>query len=579
MQRTSHDSVTATAGAATDADRRGPRRFAVRRSVLAWAGGLLLAAAALFTLYLRQSLVAPFNADGASAMLQAQAMLHGNLLLKGWWIADVSFYTTELPEYMIVTALRGLRPDVVHICGALTYTLMVLLAAMLARGQAKGREGLVRALVAGAIMLAPSVLGGTEVFLENPDHAGTAVPILALFLLLDRASPEDRRRGYARWWVPPVACVVLAAVQIGDQLGLVAATAPIAGVAAARLAMLALRRRPLREYWYDAALLAAAAASYELANVSLRAIRKFGGYYQAAAPEAADRADVTGPRQPARDAPVDPAAVRRQLPGQAPAAEPLGRAALGGARPGRGGAGCRRRDVFPSRTFLSRTDRVSQIVAAATICTLVAGVFGTLIQSLAYAHEVAILLPLGAVLAGRMLPPLLPARWWDTGSEQRSRRPATVVFSVLGVWLAAGLAALCFAASWAPLGPPQQQLATWLASHHYTEGLAEYWQANSTTVVTGGQVLVRPVTPQSLDVRHWESSSAWYDPAHSRADFVIAASDPSVPPGGLSIPTVRKRFGQPAREYTVGPYVVMVYDYNLLTRLGGRAFPGVPGTG
>ena len=145
MQRTSHDSVTATAGAATDADRRGPRRFAVRRSVLAWAGGLLLAAAALFTLYLRQSLVAPFNSDGASAVLQAQAMLHGNLLLKGWWIADVSFYTTELPEYMIVTALRGLRPDVVHICGALTYTLMVLLAAMLARGQAKGREGLVRA--------------------------------------------------------------------------------------------------------------------------------------------------------------------------------------------------------------------------------------------------------------------------------------------------------------------------------------------------------------------------------------------------------------------------------------------------
>ena len=127
-------------------------------------------------------------------------------------------------------------------------------------------------------MLAPSVLGGTEVFLEDPDHAGTAVPVLALFLLLDRA-PE-------RWWVPPVACVVLAAVQIGDQLGLVAATAPIACVAAARLAMLALLDAGLlREYWYDAALLVAAAASYELANVSLRAIRKFGGYYQAPLPK------------------------------------------------------------------------------------------------------------------------------------------------------------------------------------------------------------------------------------------------------------------------------------------------------
>lgn len=572
------DSVTATAGAATDADRRGPRRFAVRRSVLAWAGGLLLAAAALFTLYLRQSLVGPFNADGASVVLQAQAMLHGNLLLKGWWIADVSFFTTELPEYMIVTALRGLRPDVVHICGALTYTLTVLLAAMLARGQAKGREGLVRALVTGAIMLAPSVLGGTEVFLENPDHAGTAVPILALFLLLDRASPEDTGGGYARWWVPPVACLVLAAVQIGDQLGLVAATAPIAGVAAARLAMLALRRRPLREYWYDAALLAAAAASYELASVSLRAIRKFGGYYPAPLPK-----QLIAPTSQ----------VRGNLHVMLQSIQLLFGASHQGRHPqlnlsaelhwvglGLAAAGLAVAVVtfFPSRTFPGRTDRVSQILAAATICTLVAGVFGTLIQSLANAHEVAILLPFGAVLAGRMLPPLLPARWWDTSSEQRSRRPATVVFSLLGIWLAAGLAALCFAASWAPLGPPQRQLATWLASHHYTAGLAAYWQANSTTV-TGGQVLVAPVTPESLDVRHWESSSAWYDPAQSRADFVIAASDPSVPPGGLSIPRVRKRFGQPAREYTVGPYVVMVYDYNLLTRLGGRVFPGVPGTG
>ena len=581
MQRTSHDSVTATAGAATDADRRGPRRFAVRRSVLAWAGGLLLAAAALFTLYLRQSLVAPFNADGASAMLLAQSMLHGNLLLKGWWIADVSFYTTELPEYMIVTALRGLRPDVVHICGALTYTLMVLLAAMLARGQAKGREGLVRALVAGAIMLAPSVLGGTEVFLENPDHAGTAVPILALFLLLDRASPEDTgARGYARWWVPPVACLVLAAVQIGDRLGLVAATAPIAGVAAARLAMLALRRRPLREYWYDAALLVAAAASYELANVSLRAIRKFGGYYQAPLPKQliAPMSQVRGNLHVMLQSIqlLFGASYQGRHPQLNLSAE-LHWAGLGLAAAGLAVAVV---TFFPSRTFPSRTDRVSQIVAAATICTLVAGVFGTLIQSLAYAHEVAILLPLGAVLAGRMLPPLLPARWWDTSSEpalQAARDGRVLCCSASGsrpAWRRcasppAGRPSAPRSSSWRRGSPATTTQKAWPNTGRPTP---PRWSP----VVRSSS---RPVTPQSLDVRHWESSSAWYDPARSRADFVIAASDPSVPPGGLSIPTVRKRFGQPAREYTVGPYVVMVYDYNLLTRLGGRAFPGVPRTG
>ena len=289
-------------------------------------------------------------------------MLHGNLLLKGWWIADVSFYTTELPEYMIVTALRGLRPDVVHICGALTYTLMVLLAAMLARGQAKGREGLVRALVAGAIMLAPSVLGGTEVFLENPDHAGTAVPILALFLLLDRASPEDTGARGMGAGAPharrPICAVVGAARGLrGARRG------PDRGPARARRGHRADRRRRRGPACH------AGAAAPAAAGVLVRrgAARRGRGLLRAgqrlaasdpqvrrllpgAAPEAADRADVTGPRQPARDAPVDPAAVRRQLPGQAPAAEPLGRAALGGARPGRGGAGCRRRDVFPERT-------------------------------------------------------------------------------------------------------------------------------------------------------------------------------------------------------------------------------------
>ena len=114
-------------------------------------------------------------------------------------------------------------------------------------------------------------------------------------------------------------------------------------------------------------------------------------------------------------------------------------------------------------------------------------------------------------------------------------------------------------------------------SHHYTQGLATYWQANSTTLTSGGRVLVAPVTYNAKSVRHWESSVAWYDPRHRRADFVVAVSDPRAARGGqagLSTGTVREAFGRPARQYRVGQYVVMVYGYNLLTRLGGRSFPG-----
>ena len=545
------------AEAGTPASAGGSLRLGGRLPWLLWAGGLLLVGIALFSLYVRQSLVAPFNSDGASTILQAQAMLHGNPLLKGWWTADVSFYTTELPEYMLVELFRGVRPDVVHIAGALGYTLAVLLAALLARGSAKGRAGIIRALLAVGIMLAPSIVGGTEVFLENPDHAGTAVPILALLLFLDRA-PE-------RWWVPVGVCAALAWIQVADLLTLAAATAPIAAVALVRMMLLAVRRRPLPEYRYDAMLLVAAGLSTQLAKVAQHMLRRLGGFdlrplpHQLLAPLSDVPANTRtmgqtllllfGANTPPRSHQELELIARFHLIG-------LVLALLGFA-------------VAVLTFFTHRSDRVTQIVVAATVATLVAGIFGTELPSLAHAHEVAILLPFGAVLAGRMLLPLmsdlLPERW----------HAGRVGVPLLAAWLAAGLAALCFAATWTPLGPPNQQLADWLSGHGYTEGLATYWQANATTVVSDGKVLVAPITPSATSVRRWESSITWYDPSRHRANFVIAMSNPDSGLGGLSTATVRKSFGRPAHQYQVEGYVVMVYDYNLLTRLKGRIFPGV----
>jgi len=572
-----------TGEAATTSGTPAPRRFAVRRSVLAWGGGLLLVAAGLFALYFRESLLAPFNADGASDVLQANALLHGNVLLKGWWSGDASFYTTELPEYALVELFRGLRPDVVHICGALTYTLMVLLAALLARGRATGWAGLIRALVAGGIMLAPAILGGSEVYLEDPNHSGTAVPILAVFLLLDRLSPDPeapREHGRSlgvsrvlgeRWWVPAVVCLALAWIQVADELTLVAATAPIAGVAVVRLGLLAVRRRPLAEYRYDALLFAAAAVSNELADLAQRAIRDLGGYYLRPLPQ-----QLIAPRSEWRANAHVMLPVIRLLFGasstgsQFPQLEPIARLHWIGLA--LAGAGLLAGVVM---FLLPRTDRVSQIVTLATVATLVAGTFGTLVKSLPGAHEVAILLPLGAVLAGRMLPPLVPGRWLSIRGARGARRAlATGAVAVFAAWLAASLAALCYAATWTPMGPPEQQLVSWLVSHHYTDGLARYWQGSATTVASGGRVLVAPLTPASLQADPWESAASWYTPARHDANFVIAAGNSSVASTVLNATLVREHFGRPAHQYTVGPYVVMVYGYNLLTKVSGGAFPG-----
>jgi hypothetical protein len=196
----------------------------------AWALGTVLAGAVLMFCYLRVAGATEVNSDAAGLVLQASDMLHGNLLLHGWWDTDVSFITTELPEYMGVTAVAGVRPEVVHVCAALTYTLLVLLAAFVARGRARGAEGVVRALLAAGVMLAPQPTGTTTVLLGSPDHVGTAVPILLLLLLLDRVQVGQLR---ARWYFPACACVgactaaLLALTIVGDALAEVVGVVPL----------------------------------------------------------------------------------------------------------------------------------------------------------------------------------------------------------------------------------------------------------------------------------------------------------------------------------------------------------------
>ena len=84
---------------------------------------------------------------------------------------------------------------------------------------------------------------------------------------------------------------------------------------------------------------------------------------------------------------------------------------------------------------------------------------------------------------------------------------------------------------------------------------------------TGGKVSVAPITDAASRPWHWESAAVRYEPGQRRANFVIAV-DPTVGGGGISPAAARHAFGRPAHQYKVGHYVVMVYKYNLLSRLG-----------
>jgi len=563
------------------------------RRRLAWAVELAVALAALFLLSLSQSRSSALSSDGASNILQAQAMLHGNPLLRGWWTSDVSFYTTELPEYALAVAARGLSPDVVHICGALTYTLTVALAGLLARGRATGAAGLRRAGIAVAIMLAPSVLGGTEVFLENPDHFGTSVPILLALLLLD----WGEARGDAdapRWYVPAAVCALLAWSQVGDELSLVAATVPIGAVGAFRLAVALIRRRPRAELRWDALLVAAALVSVAVARIAERALRAIGGFDQRPIPTTrlASLGQIPGnarllsqsivllfgANQPGK--PSQPLTISRHVPLVLSAdLHVIGLVVAGAGLIAGIVAGFFGR---PARPGGLGWDRVVQILVAAIGVTIAAGLFTTVMQSLSSAHEVAILLPLGAVLAGRTLPssarrlvrPLVPRLAAARAPSVRMATVTTAATVALAGWLAVGVSEAAYGAAWPASPLPVQSVAAWLVAHHQRDGLAAYWQGTETTVASGGRVLVAPVTVGGTAAKHWEASSAWYQPSRYRATFVIAGLGPISTENALSVATARARFGRPAAEYHVGINIVMIYRYNLLTRLNGRTFPG-----
>jgi hypothetical protein len=211
-----------------------------------------VAAVILFLCYRQLSGTVPANADGSDQALQAWDMLHGNWLLSGWTVGDVSYYTTEIPEYIIVEKVLGLSPGVIHVAAAVTYTLLVLLAALLAKGRATGKEGLLRALIASGILLAPQLGKGTSLLLLQPDHLGTQVPLLATFAVLDR--------GRGRWYVPPVIAAMLTWVIIADRVAVFDAALPLTVACGIRGCWALIRHRG--PAWFEFSLAVAGIVSY-----------------------------------------------------------------------------------------------------------------------------------------------------------------------------------------------------------------------------------------------------------------------------------------------------------------------------
>jgi hypothetical protein len=513
----------------------------VRRGRWTWPAALAVAAVVLFLCYLRLSRTVPNGSDGADQALQAWDMLHGNWLLHGWTVGDVSYYTTELPEYIVVELIRGLGPDVIHVAAAVTYTLLVLLAALLAKGRATGREGVIRALIASGILLAPQLYNGIALLIQQPDHIGTQVPLLVIFIVLDRAP--------RRWYIPAAIAVMLTWVMVADRVAVFDAALPLVAVCGIRAFWALIHdRKPLASLWFEFSLMAAGIFSFVASLLVVSAIKHLGGYTPL---------PLITTAASARDIPahlvltiegiltVYGANFSGLSSGVAVAIALVHLAGLALALWGF----CR---AF--RRFFS-ADLIVPVLATGIVINLAAYIFSVRPASWFDTREILAVLPFGAVLAGRLLAePLARAR----------------LVPVLAGVLVGYVLALGYGAAQPSVADGEYPVVGWLEAHHLGTGLGTYTESNLITLDSGGRVAVRTVSwrPSGAVPRDYESEASWYDPRLSYANFIVVNTADSHGISAIPSRDILALAGSPAHTYHYKTFIIMVWNHNLLADLG-----------
>jgi hypothetical protein len=524
----------------------GPGR---RRRTVVTVAAWVVVAVLIFLAAVREGRQEAVQSDGASIALQAWQMMHGNPLLKGWYVTDVSFYTTEMPVYMLVEAFRGLRTDVVAISEAINYTLTLVCGALVAKGRATGREGIVRALLAAGIMAAPT-LSAANWLLNDADHAATALWVLLALLILDRAP--------RRWYVPVVIGILLAWAVVGDPLIEVIGCAPLLIVGVVRSWPGDVLRRTLtwsawaRERWFELSLAAAGLVSAGLGAEVTKAIGHAGGWKLVTAPHQFVQA-TTLPSN---------LAVELQDFLVLFSANFFGHNVNFGIVPiliHLAGAVVVLAGIWVTvrryrRGQLGGTDLIVDVLIAGIVCNLGAYL---LLYSASYSQirEVAPVFAFGAALAGRVLGPPLA----------RNRLEPLLAVGIICYLLTLGPAI-----TGAALRPANQSLTAWLESHQLTSGIGGYWQTNSVIFDSGGRITMRPVNGGKGGrpvVKLWETDTTTLNPATNSANFLVIGTGHQAATPPVTVKGAEAKFGKPSHIYHYEGDTILVWNKNLLVPL------------
>ena len=484
--------------------------------------------------------VASGNSDGATVVLEGQAMNGGHVLLSGWSLSLDSFWSVDVPFYAGAVRLFGFSSTLLNLVPSIIAVIVVLVAGYLATNGKRSKLVLPGVVATGAVLALPS-RAMSLFFLQGPLHVATILWCLLAFLALQRD-----RFGW-RW---AVAVILLAAGLLGDLQTLLLGLVPvlITGLFAAHLA---------RNFRAAVPTLTAPFAAGALALVVREVAKAFGSFK---VPRANTYASFHQLLHNVAHAPGFFVALLGVDQGPFPStgvplplqllrvlglALVLGGPLLVGVRLVRDF-----RRALRGPVPLSDSTRMDCLLFCLFLAGLATFVVLPITDSDGYARYLLPSVIAGAILGGRVL----------TGFLQSSPRAALAPLA-LGAALLLGVFAAGFGDELKGTSPgrPAATLSAFLLAHHLHHGVGDYWSSSIITVASKGEVAVRPViagTPGHLVRYEKQSSAAWYG---AKEPFNFLVFNAGAIWNGVDAAATVATFGHPKHVYAVGTYRIYVW--------------------
>ncbi len=154
-----------------------------QRSYWLIAGGVIVALA-LFYAAFWPKLAMRATSDQATAVLRAQDVLHGNLLLHDWYLSTDNMLFTDVYPTAAAILLVGKSPLVMELAPTLIFVALLLSLVWVAQSETNREASPITLLVLLTAVAVVPLRHNAPLLLSGPDHVGTLTMMLLAMGLL-----------------------------------------------------------------------------------------------------------------------------------------------------------------------------------------------------------------------------------------------------------------------------------------------------------------------------------------------------------------------------------------------------------